>query len=256
MVAWAMIAPPLGRAYDDTSTRLRDGSIRLDTRRVPGADPLPDPALRRAAGAGDRGDPLPARARARAGDGHRGDDAAADRGLPGRLGDRPRRQPRHGLPRPPELRRRPARPHGGPAARRPLGPGDLGPLGQRPRRRPEAGPLPPGQRALALARDRRRLRAGRSSRRRWSSGAAARSPGRPTTWRSVARRTERCEAPVRPATIPRLMAVPKKRTSSARRDKRRANHKAGKARLNQLPALPQPAPAAPGLPDLRHLRRA
>jgi large subunit ribosomal protein L32 len=29
------------------------------------------------------------------------------------------------------------------------------------------------------------------------------------------------------------MAVPKKRTSSTRRDKRRANHKAGKARLNQ-----------------------
>jgi large subunit ribosomal protein L32 len=33
----------------------------------------------------------------------------------------------------------------------------------------------------------------------------------------------------------RLMAVPKKRTSSARRDKRRANHKAGKARLNRCP---------------------
>ena len=52
------------------------------------------------------------------------------------------------------------------------------------------------------------------------------------------------------------MAVPKKRTSSARRDKRRANHKAGKARLNKLPALPQPAAAASGLPDLWHLRRA
>ena len=52
------------------------------------------------------------------------------------------------------------------------------------------------------------------------------------------------------------MAVPKKRTSSARRDKRRANHKAGKADLEQLPALPQPAAAASGLPDLRHLRRA
>lgn len=33
--------------------------------------------------------------------------------------------------------------------------------------------------------------------------------------------------------MPRLMAVPKKRTSSARRDKRRANHKAGKAPLSR-----------------------
>jgi large subunit ribosomal protein L32 len=31
------------------------------------------------------------------------------------------------------------------------------------------------------------------------------------------------------------MAVPKKRTSSARRDKRRATHSAGKARLNRCP---------------------
>jgi large subunit ribosomal protein L32 len=38
-----------------------------------------------------------------------------------------------------------------------------------------------------------------------------------------------------PATMLRLMAVPKKRTSSARRDKRRATHKAGKARLNRCP---------------------
>jgi len=37
-----------------------------------------------------------------------------------------------------------------------------------------------------------------------------------------------------------LMAVPKKRTSSARRDKRRANHKAGKARLNQCPRCHSP----------------
>ncbi len=36
------------------------------------------------------------------------------------------------------------------------------------------------------------------------------------------------------------MAVPKKRTSSARRDKRRANHKAGKARLNQCPRCHSP----------------
>jgi large subunit ribosomal protein L32 len=42
------------------------------------------------------------------------------------------------------------------------------------------------------------------------------------------------------ATIPRLMAVPKKRTSSARRDKRRAQHKAGKARLNECPRCHSP----------------
>jgi large subunit ribosomal protein L32 len=38
----------------------------------------------------------------------------------------------------------------------------------------------------------------------------------------------------------RLMAVPKKRTSSARRDKRRANHKAGKPRLNSCPRCHSP----------------
>jgi large subunit ribosomal protein L32 len=38
----------------------------------------------------------------------------------------------------------------------------------------------------------------------------------------------------------RLMAVPKKRTSSARRDKRRAQHKAGKARLNRCPQCHSP----------------
>ena len=37
-----------------------------------------------------------------------------------------------------------------------------------------------------------------------------------------------------------LMAVPKKRTSSARRDKRRAQHKAGKARLNRCPRCHSP----------------
>jgi large subunit ribosomal protein L32 len=36
------------------------------------------------------------------------------------------------------------------------------------------------------------------------------------------------------------MAVPKKRTSRARRDKRRANHKAGKARLNECPRCHSP----------------
>ncbi len=50
-------------------------------------------------------------------------------------------------------------------------------------------------------------------------------------------------APGSPSTryhAPLLMAVPKKRTSSARRDKRRANHKAGKARLNQCPRCHSP----------------
>jgi large subunit ribosomal protein L32 len=36
------------------------------------------------------------------------------------------------------------------------------------------------------------------------------------------------------------MAVPKKRTSSARRDKRRATHKAEKARLNSCPRCHSP----------------
>jgi large subunit ribosomal protein L32 len=38
----------------------------------------------------------------------------------------------------------------------------------------------------------------------------------------------------------RPMAVPKKRTSSARRDKRRATHKAAKAHLNNCPRCHSP----------------
>jgi large subunit ribosomal protein L32 len=38
----------------------------------------------------------------------------------------------------------------------------------------------------------------------------------------------------------RLMAVPKKRTSRARRDKRRATHRAPKARLNECPRCHSP----------------
>src|SRR5215203_517430 len=90
-------------------TRLEDGSIRLDTGRVPGADPLADPALRRAPGASRGGSPLLARAR----HGHRRDDAAPDRDPPRRLGDRARLEPRHGLPRTPDLRRRAAGADGG-----------------------------------------------------------------------------------------------------------------------------------------------
>ena len=40
--------------------------------------------------------------------------------------------------------------------------------------------------------------------------------------------------------MPHPMAVPKKRTSSTRRDKRRAQHKAGKARLNECPKCHSP----------------
>ena len=39
---------------------------------------------------------------------------------------------------------------------------------------------------------------------------------------------------------PATMAVPKKRTSSARRDKRRAQHKAGKPKLNSCPRCHSP----------------
>ena len=40
--------------------------------------------------------------------------------------------------------------------------------------------------------------------------------------------------------MPSLMAVPKKRTSAARRDKRRAQHKARTPRLNECPQCHSP----------------
>jgi large subunit ribosomal protein L32 len=43
-----------------------------------------------------------------------------------------------------------------------------------------------------------------------------------------------------PATIRALMAVPKKRTSRTRRDKRRATHKVSAARLNECPRCHSP----------------
>ncbi len=52
------------------------------------------------------------------------------------------------------------------------------------------------------------------------------------------------------------MAVPKKRQSSTRRDKRRATHKAAKPRLNECPRCHSPRLPAPRLPRLRHVRRA
>jgi large subunit ribosomal protein L32 len=42
------------------------------------------------------------------------------------------------------------------------------------------------------------------------------------------------------ATLPRPMAVPKKKTSKARRDKRRAQHKIESPRLNLCPQCGQP----------------
>ena len=96
--------------------------------------PRQGPPLRRAAGAGRRGDPASRPSACWSSGWDRRDDQAADRGPSRRLGGRARRQPRHGLPRPPDLRRRPARPHGG----RSDGPWDLssGPLGHD-RSRPE-----------------------------------------------------------------------------------------------------------------------
>ena len=51
------------------------------------------------------------------------------------------------------------------------------------------------------------------------------------------------------------MAVPKQKQSHSRTAKRRAQHKIA-ADDQRLPALPQPAAAAPGLPGVRHLRRS
>ena len=42
------------------------------------------------------------------------------------------------------------------------------------------------------------------------------------------------------ATIPRLMAVPKKKTSKARRDKRRATHRIEAPRVNLCPQCGNP----------------
>ena len=64
-----------------------------------------------------------------------------------------------------------------------------------------------------------------------------------------------------PATIPRLMAVPKKRTSRARRDKRRANHKARRRASTSARAATargsrtgsaRPAAPTPGARSSRH----
>ena len=46
--------------------------------------------------------------------------------------------------------------------------------------------------------------------------------------------------PLRGARLPALMAVPKKKTSKARRDKRRAQHKIESPRLNTCPQCGRP----------------
>ena len=52
------------------------------------------------------------------------------------------------------------------------------------------------------------------------------------------------------------MAVPKRKTSKARRDQRRAQHKIEAPRVNACPQCGSPKRAAPRLPDLRHVQGA
>ena len=51
------------------------------------------------------------------------------------------------------------------------------------------------------------------------------------------------------------MAVPKRKTSKSRRDKRRAKHGIEAPRVNECPLCHQPKRPAPRLPDLRHVPR-
>ena len=111
-------------------------------------------------------------------------------------------------------------------------------------------PLPPGQGPGPLAGHRRRLRTAASST-TWSSGAAARSPGSRATWPSSERPTE-----PEPRYHPATDGCPEEENFQrpARQAARQPQGRQGPPQ--QLPALPQPPAAAPGLPDLRHLRRA
>ena len=143
-------------------------------------------------------------------------------------------------------------------------------------------PLPPGQRAGPRLRDRRRGQSRRAdhpdrrrtttSRRRpptWPSGAGGRSPGRRTTWRSCGLSTEGrdpsrhsiglssvWEGPGLTRYHPATYGRPEE--ENFQRPPRQAPRQSQgrQAEPEQLPALPQPAAAASGLPDLRHLRRA
>ena len=87
--------------------------------------------------------------------------------------------------------------------------------------------------------------------------ARARSPLReaPRAARLSCRRRVAMPARRGPARIPRPMAVPKKRQSSARRDKRRSSRCGLGPAPQRVPAMPQPPAAASRLPDLRDLRR-
>ena len=51
------------------------------------------------------------------------------------------------------------------------------------------------------------------------------------------------------------MAVPKKKQSHSRTAKRRAQHKIAAPGAQRVPAVPQPAPPASGVPRVRHVRR-
>ena len=114
----------------------------------------------------------------------------------------------------------------------------------------KAGTVPPGARAVAGAGDRRRgqgrgrgdpdrprlrLPRGRRGPRQWTGGEVTWAVGDLAV--VAATYSTNLAGSATPAAP---MAVPKKRTSSARRDKRRATHKAAKARLNSCPRCHSP----------------
>ena len=134
---------------------------------------------------------------------------------------------------------------------------------------PVAAALPPGLRrplpGLRRVAQRRRPRGPQARhRRRPPDGEAARDQVR---LRPAASRAARGGAPPqngarirrRPrvglAATCRLMAVPKKRQSQHPSRQAPRPPQGGEAAPERVPALPQPAAAASGLPDLRHLRR-
>ena len=207
---WARTAPaqwfdrppspiPIEISAVDEARRRTASPVPFRPRDLRGDDPRRGPPLRRAPAADDRGDPVRARAGARARLRHRRDDPAAARPLSRDPDHRARLEPGDGVQgASARLGGDAPRADGGPAARRPLGPGGRGALGPPPRRRRQARPVPPRALGGAGAGDRRRGRGprrapGRLARPRAStsphrrpsrpSGAAARCSGRPTTWR-------------------------------------------------------------------------
>ncbi len=96
--------------------------------------------------------------------------------------------------------------------------------------------------------------AGRPERRRPRHAPRARpGPALGQALRAAFRLTRRSRAGA-PASLRPAMAVPKQKQSHSRTTKRRSQHKLAHARLQRLPDLPQPAAAAPRLPDLRLLQ--